>query len=76
MNSAELQLRIKSFALRLVPLCEVLPEKKVSKIIGDQLIRSTFSAAANYRAACNAQSKRAFSAKLSIALEQMDESQF
>ncbi len=76
MNYAELQLRIKSFAMRLVPLCERLPSNKISKIIEDQLLRSAFSAAANYRAACNAQSKKAFSAKLSIALEEIDEAQF
>lgn len=76
MNSVELQLRIKSFALRLVPLCEVLPSKKISKIIEDQLLRSGFSAAANYRSACKAQSKKAFNSKLSIALEEMDESCF
>jgi four helix bundle protein len=76
MNSIDLQERFKKFALRLVPLCEALPRKKVSRIIEDQLLRSGFSAAANYRAACNAQSKKAFSAKLSIALEEIDESTF
>ncbi len=69
MNSRELQNRLKAFALRLVPLCDALPEKKISKIIQDQLLRSGFSAAANYRAACNGQSKKSFNAKLSIALE-------
>lgn len=76
MNSKELQKRLKNFALRLVPLCEVLPKKKISLIIEDQLLRSGFSAAANYRAACNGQSKKAFNAKLSIALEEIDESTF
>ena len=76
MNSSELQLRIKNFALRTVPLCEVLQDSKIGKIIEDQLLRSSFSAAANYRSACNAQSKKAFIAKLSIALEEIDESQF
>lgn len=77
MNSVELQNRIKSFALRLVPLCEALDrEKRISKIIENQLLRSGFSAAANYRAACNAQSVKAFNAKLSIALEEIDESAF
>ena len=76
MNSKELQSRLKNFALRLVPLCEALPKKKVSFIIEDQLLRSGFSAAANYRAACNGQSKKAFSAKLSIALEEIDEAAF
>ena len=32
---------------------------KISKIIEDQLLRSSFSAAANYRAACKAISKKA-----------------
>ena len=76
MNSKDLQDRFKKFALRLVPLCEALPRKKISRIIEDQLLRSGFSAAANYRAACNAQSKKAFNAKLSIALEEADGSSF
>lgn len=76
MDSFELQLRIKKFALRLIPLCEALPAKKISKIIEDQLLRSGFSAAANYRSACNAQLKKAFNSKLSIALEEMDEACF
>lgn len=76
MNSKELQNRLKSFALRLVPLCEVLPKKNISLIVEDQLLRSGFSAAANYRSACNAQSKKAFNAKLSIALEEIDEAAF
>ena len=76
MNSAELQLRLKKFAYRLIPLCEALPSKKISKIIEDQLLRSAFSAAANYRAACKAQSDKAFRSKLSIAFEEMDETLF
>ncbi len=76
MNSQELQARLKNFALRLIPLCEVLPKKKISLIIEDQLLRAGFSAAANYRAACNGQSKKAFNAKLSIALEEIDEASF
>ena len=42
----------------------------------NQIIRSAFSAAANYRAACIAQSKASFVAKLSIAFEESDESIF
>jgi len=76
MNSAELQKRIKEFAYRVVPLCESLPVKKISKVIEGQLMRSAFSAAANYRAACKAQSPKAFSSKLSIAFEEIDESLF
>ncbi|HMT73436.1 MAG TPA: four helix bundle protein [Chitinophagaceae bacterium] len=76
MNASELQKRLKEFAYRIVPLCESLPAKKVSRVIEDQLTRSAFSAAANYRAACKAQSVKAFTAKLSIAFEEMDESLF
>jgi four helix bundle protein len=76
MTSAELQARLKSFAYGLIPLCESLPAKKVARIIEDQLLRSAFSAAANYRAACKAQSPKAFKSKLSIAFEEMDESLF
>ena len=76
MNANELQQRLKSFAYRIVPLCDSLPAKKISRIIEDQLLRSAFSAAANYRAACKAQSTKAFTSKLSIAFEEIDESLF
>lgn len=38
-----------------------------------QLLRSVTSTAANYRSACRAQSPSAFVAKLSIAIEEADE---
>jgi len=76
MTPKELQNRLKKFALRLVPLCESSPNKRISRIIEDQLLRSGFSAAVNYRSACNAQTKKSFSAKLSIALEEIDETSF
>jgi four helix bundle protein len=40
------------------------------------LIRCSTGAAANYRAACIAQSRAAFVAKLSIVIEEVDESCF
>src|SRR6187401_775088 len=76
MNSQELQLRLIQFAFRIIPLCESLPAKKISRVVENQLLRSSFSAAANYRAACKAQSSKAFTSKLSIAFEEMDESLF
>ena len=45
-------------------------------IIEDQLLRSAFSAAANYRSACKAQSEKAFKSKLSIVFEEIDEALF
>ena len=76
MNSKELEVRLKTFAYRVVNVCDALPKKKISKVIEDQLLRSSFSAAANYRAACKAISKRSFTSKLSIAFEESDESLF
>jgi four helix bundle protein len=76
MTSIELQLRLKQFALRTVKVTEALPYGRLSKIIEDQLLRSAFSAAANYRAACKAISRKSFISKLSIAFEESDESLF
>lgn len=76
LNSIELQGRLKKFSYRVVTLCEALPKSKISQIIENQLLRSSFSAAANYRAALKAQSSKAFIAKLSIAFEEIDESLF
>ena len=76
MTSAELQKRLQSFAYRIVSLGEALPTKKVSGIIEDQLLRSAFFAAANYRSGCKAQSGKAFKSKLSISFEEIDESLF
>lgn len=41
-----------------------------------QLIRCSTSVAANYRAACGAQSKKSFVSKLGIVVEEVDESNF
>jgi four helix bundle protein len=76
MNSTELENRLKSFAYRIVNVCDALPKKKITKVIEDQLLRSSFSAAANYRAACKAISKKSFVSKLSISFEEADESLF
>jgi len=54
----------------------VLPKTALGKHIANQLIRCATSVAANYRASCLAQSKASFIAKLSIVLEETDESAF
>jgi four helix bundle protein len=48
MNSLELQTRLKSFAFRIVSVCDAFPKKKITTVIENQLLRSAFSAAANY----------------------------
>lgn len=76
MTSSELQTRLKNLAYRIVTLCGALPNKKISRIIEDQILRAAFSAPANYRASCKAISGKAFVSKLSIAFEESDETLF
>jgi four helix bundle protein len=51
-----------------------LPQNAVGRAIGNQLIRSASSVGANYRAACRSRSKAEFVSKLSIVIEEADES--
>lgn len=76
MNKNELQERTKKFAHDIVKISVSFPKTKLGMHLQDQLIRCSTSVAANYRAACLAQSKAAFIAKLSIVVEEADESGF
>jgi len=51
-----------------------LPNNTAGRTIGNQLIRSGTSVAANYRAACRGRSKAEFVAKLGTVEEEADES--
>lgn len=74
MDTEELKKRTKVFAHRCVKLAMALPDNELGRHIRGQLIRSSTSVASNYRAASVAQSKPTFIAKLSIAIEEADES--
>ncbi|HNS22479.1 MAG TPA: four helix bundle protein [Sedimentisphaerales bacterium] len=76
MNRQELLARVTQFAHRCVKLALALPETPLGRHIRSQLIRCSTGAAANYRVACLAQSRAAFVAKLSIVVEEADESCF
>ena len=76
MKSEALIKRTKEFAHRCVKLATALPENTLGKHIRRQLIRSSTSVAANYRATCLSQSKASFVAKISIVLEETDEAAF
>lgn len=45
-------------------------------MIGRQLLRSATSVAANYRAVCRARSDKEFISKVSVVIEEADESEF
>ncbi len=76
MNKEELKKRTKDFAHRCVKLALRLPNAVLGRNLQSQLIRSATSVGANYSAACVAQSKASFTAKLSIVIEEVDESLF
>ena len=76
MNPGELKKRTKEFAHRCVKLAVSLPDSALGGHIKRQLIRCSTSVAANYRAALLAQTKAAFVAKVSIVIEEADESEF
>lgn len=76
MTKEELKNRTKAFAHRCVKLAFKLPDDALGRHLRGQLIRASTSVAANYRAACVAQSKATFVAKFSIAIEESDESEF
>jgi four helix bundle protein len=76
MKNKNLINRTKEFAHKCIKLASSLPNNALSKHIQRQLIRCSTSVAANYRAANLAQSKASFIAKISIVLEETDESAF
>lgn len=72
----DLKDRTKIFAHQCVKLTEFLPSNYLGNHLKGQLIRCSTSVAANYRATCIAQSKPSFIAKISIVVEEVDESAF
>ena len=70
------KLRTKKFVVDNIKLFKILPKTEEAKIIGRQLLRSSSSVGANYRAACRARSKAEFHSKLAIVVEEADESVF
>ena len=75
-DKEELKGRTKQFALRVIRLIEALPRTQTGRVIGNQLLRSATSVAANYRAVCRARSQADFVHKLGIVEEEADESLF
>ena len=66
--------RTRKFALETIRLCQTLPNGRTYGTIVFQLVKSSSSVGANYRAACRARSKKEFFAKMSIVVEETDES--
>lgn len=75
-DSKELQIRTKKFALDIIKLVANLPNNRVGWTFTDQIVRSSTSVAANYRAVCRAKSDRDFISKMGTVLEEADETLF
>jgi four helix bundle protein len=73
-KAQELRDRTKQFALQIIRLFRVLPRTVDAQVMGKQLLRSGTSVAANYRAACRSRSRPEFLSRLSVVLEEADES--
>ncbi len=67
--------RTKAAALRVIRLYQQLPRTGEAQVLGKQLLRSATSVAANYRAACRGRSGAEWFAKVSICVEEADETQ-
>ena len=66
----------KKFAVRIVKLYQYLSEEKQEFVLSKQLLRSGTSVGANVREALQGQSKADFTAKMSIALKEINEAEY
>lgn len=68
--------RTKRFSLGVIELVQRVPSTPVNNVLCKQVIRSSTSIGANYRAACRAKSTADFINKLKMAEEEADETMY
>lgn len=73
MKTNDLKERTLVFSAKIMDLVEKLPETKAVCVVSDQILRSSSSVGANYRAAGRSKSLRDFINKLKIVEEEADE---
>ena len=76
MNKVDLQKRTKQFNIDVIKVCETLPRNAAGFELAKQIIRSSGSVGANYRATQRAKSKADFIYKLEIVIEEADETMY
>ena len=76
MDKFELMERTRKFAVDVYKLVNRFPKTQGAKVISYQLLKSSSSEAANYRAACRGKSRADFINKMKIVEEESDESLF
>lgn len=74
MTPTELSERLINFAARIGKVVDALPDSRMGRHIGGQLVRCGTSPAANYEEACAAESRADFIHKLGIWLKELRES--
>src|SRR5438552_9094293 len=74
MTPDELAERLINFAARVGKVVDALPDTRMGRHVGGQLVRSGTSPAPNYEEACAAASRADFAHKLSICLKELRES--
>jgi four helix bundle protein len=76
MNAGELKERTMELAVRSLRFADSLPGTISGKTVAHQVARSGCSVAANYRAALRGKSRADFADKITIVLEEADETEF
>ncbi len=74
MDKIELKRRTQRFAIDVIKFIEELPNSRSLNVLCNQLLRSSSSIGANYRAACKGKSTADFINKIVIVEEEADES--
>lgn len=69
----DLKARTKLFALNIIKLVKSMPDDRIGRVLGNQILRSGTSVSANYRSACKTRSKADFISKITIVEEEADE---
>jgi four helix bundle protein len=76
MNRDQMRQRTKEFVLGVLRMTESIPPTAVGRPILAQMIRSATSVGSNYRAVCRSRSNAEFISKLSIVIEEADETAY
>lgn len=76
MNKENLKLRTKRFVIENLHFIKFLPNNSVGWAITNQIVRSSTSVGANYRAVCRAKSDKDFISKMETVIEEADETLF
>ena len=76
MDEQTFKTRTKKLAVAIIKEVEKLPRSLTSDVIGKQLVWSSTSIGANYRAACRAKSTADMINKMKVVEEESDETQY